>query len=476
MIIQQVMSASFPTIDKEATRSIIAQRMIEANKNYIFVTENDNTLLGIITDYDFRVLAATPSGTKHFTAEKIMTPWPKLQCTSPDTDLADLVSIFSAFDYDQIPVCIERKVVGVVYRREALETWYNTKIQLTKSERWDDKATLIIESMSEGLIVLDKDMVVREVNPAAERMLGLRAKDRIGRRGEQASEGKSPVDEVLQTGQAQFEVETPMMDGRIFMVNYVPMLENGNITGVIQTFRDITAQKSTQQELITTREELDKAFALTLPNSKVEKKLKTTPEYRDIYNPATGLIQITEIIPDGGYLHVVNALKVAADLNEQGVLNLVGVNKDALVQAITFHDIGKSQPVLRIGDVVDPKEVFEDSKLHAERSAEIASHFYHKEDDVVTLIRYHHHEEHELPASFPKYLLPMYRLLRLVDGLSAGITRRRAKIKIQANGTKITVEERNGHPSFHRTRMIDIFTGEVITVTGEAPNLAGGHK
>jgi len=122
------------------------------------------------------------------------------------------------------------------------------------------------------------------------------------------------------------------------------MLENGNVVGVIQTFRDITGQEEMRSQLLASRDELDSRLALTLPNSRVEHKLKNTPEYRDVYDPDTGEITITEVIADGGYKHVVNALKVLADLNNKGIMSLLGISKDVLVQSIIFHDLGKSQP------------------------------------------------------------------------------------------------------------------------------------
>ena len=70
-------------------------------------------------------------------------------------------------------------------------------------------------------------------------------------------------------------------------------------------------------------------------------------------------------------------------------MSLLGVSKDVLVQSIIFHDLGKSQPQFEIGQIVDPLEEFEESCAHAERSADIAAHFYHREDDVIWLVKYH---------------------------------------------------------------------------------------
>lgn len=326
-------------------------------------------------------------------------------------------------------------------------------------ETSEARARAILSSLHEGLILIDRNLIIREFNPAAERLTGFRAADRIGKKAEVVSREESPFFHVLATGEARFGVETELLDGRIFVANYVPLYSGTRIEGVVETFTDITEQILLQRQLARAKAELDQAFALTLPNSRVEYKLKHTPEYRDEPLPSSGRIRITEVIPDGCYQHVVNSMKVAADLNHAGAMSVLGVNKDTLVQAIIFHDLGKSQPLLRVGDCVDPREAFEPSVRHAARSAEIAEHFYAKPADVVALIRYHHHEEIDLPPEFPEHLLPMYRLFRIIDGLSACLTRRQGSYDLRVDLDVVTVNERSPHPSYDREWSVNLLTG-----------------
>ncbi len=137
-----------------------------------------------------------------------------------------------------------------------------------------------------------------------------------------------------------------------------------------------------------------------------------------------------------------------------------------LVQVLIYHDIGKSQPVLNVGQIADPKKLFEPSIMHALRSADIAENYYQKPKDVVTLIRYHHHSEDQLPAEFPSNLLPMLRLLKVIDGLSAGLTRRNCRIGFRVNGSRVTIVENNGHPIYNRTVEVDLYTGQEFVYNG----------
>lgn len=324
-------------------------------------------------------------------------------------------------------------------------------------DRWRDD--LLINSLNEGVIVIDSELTIRVYNKAAETLTGQTAAQRIGEKAEVYSLEDSPAFEVLRSGQPIYNIENDLKDGRTFLVNYIPIKHNGETIGIVQSFNDVTERKSLERALIHTRDELDEAFALTLPNSKVEYKLKSTPEFRDVYDPRTGLITITEVIPDGNYRHVVNALKVAADLNHKGIMGLVGVKKDILVETLIFHDIGKAQPDLKVGDKVDPLELFEPGMEHAWRSADIAEHYYNLPEDAVTLIRYHHHSEDELPPSFPSYLLPMHRLIRVIDGLSASLTRRKSKLMLEAKSPTVFIWEENEHPSYAGQWAINLFTG-----------------
>ncbi|MGB9662314.1 MAG: HD domain-containing protein, partial [Moorellaceae bacterium] len=227
-----------------------------------------------------------------------------------------------------------------------------------------------------------------------------------------------------------------------------PGLERPNEEGFLVLFTDVTSEYRLMDLLKGTRKEAEMALAVMLPDLRLTHRLQSIVEYRDEYDPSTGKIRITGRITEGVYRHVINILKLVADAFLQGLMDLPGIEKNVLVDVTIFHDLGKVQPELKIGDVVDPREVFEPGYKHAFRGAALAEGVYGLKRDTVLLIKYHHHEESELPPEFPEYLLPMYRLFRLLDGLSAGITRRGAKVKIAIKGSLILVEERSPVPQY----------------------------
>ncbi|WP_181833074.1 HD domain-containing protein [Bacillus taeanensis] len=324
----------------------------------------------------------------------------------------------------------------------------------------------ILNSIDEALIVVDHELNVKYVNPTAEMFLkleGLTYKDKnfysdLNLLEKNTSNKKTVLEEVMETGRAKKGIIRKTKNNKQLSINVYPLIEEGVKKGVLITAQDVT-------DLLAMQDELDRAFALTLPNSKVENKLKNTVEYKDRYDAETGMITITEIISDGGYRHVVNCLRLLSNLYQQGITKIIGIEKDQLVQAFIFHDLGKSQPILAVGDVVDPKEVFEDGKLHAYRGAEIAKSFYHLDDDIVQIIHFHHHGERELPETFPWRLRPMFRLFQLIDGLSAAMTRGEVEVHFTVQDCVITVTEINQRPQYNGTWKVDLFTGQRIKIS-----------
>jgi putative nucleotidyltransferase with HDIG domain len=317
----------------------------------------------------------------------------------------------------------------------------------------------ILNSMDEGLILVDDELRVIYMNPAAEKSLELEGKEYQDKHLYRDLNlvkisphvDKPILEQVLETGQPMKGYTSKLILGKVLSVNANPLYEDGILKGILITSQEVT-------NIIGMKNELEMAFTLMLPNTKVKDKLQNTVEYKDRYDPNTKMITITGIIPNGGYRHVINCLRLLGNLYDKGITKVIGINKDQLTQAFIFHDLGKSQPILSIGDVVNPKEVFENGKLHAHRGAEIAK-MYNVHEDIVEIIYYHHHAEHELPETFPWRLRPMFRLFQLIDGLSAAITRGEVEVDFEVQDCVITVTERNQRPEYNGTWRIDLFTG-----------------
>ncbi|NPV81848.1 MAG: HD domain-containing protein [Firmicutes bacterium] len=239
---------------------------------------------------------------------------------------------------------------------------------------------------------------------------------------------------------------------------------------LILAAEDVTEFEWAKSEERTMREEIDRAFTFSLLEPSVARKLSCTPEYQD-EPAASGLIKIVGVIADGTHRHVINILKLAADLGALGIFDFPGISRDILTKAAIYHDLCKTQPVLNVGDMVNPAEVFPPGKLHARLGADMGYSYYKLGDEVCNIIRYHHHEENELPSDFPSHLLPQLRLFKLLDGLSAGMTRRNASVRVGFEGGRVYISEKSLLPKYSGSYALNLYGGERIEIVEEDSHL-----
>lgn len=452
--------------------ALLIQWMVKTSPHRIlYVVDHEQRFMGVVRLEDSQAKLAA-------TLEQLMVPQNEVATVSPDDEVEVLLPLFRNHpDWSSIPVISEGKLLGVVSREweptpEPVidESWRN--IPLAQLQQY------VLDALYTGLIIVDDRGTTRMLNPAGAEILSVDSGKVVGKPYEELAQYLFPhmreylkvsaVPKVLAGAADRGERQLLLPNGRHVLFKFATIREQGKVRAVLVTFMDITPQKQAEVSAYQQERELEMAFSLTLPNSKVEAKLKSSPEYQDIYDPGTGQARVTDVIPDGTYHHVINGLRIMAELKNIGVFQLVGVDKDTLVQAFIFHDIGKAQPTLKAGEMFVPRDTFEPGYLHAARSADWAHKDYHVTTDVEWLIRYHHTRETELPPDFPSALKPMMRLFQLVDGLSAAMTRRNAYIApMSLNGSVLTIDESNVDLRYNRRYRLAIYTGEVLPLPKE---------
>jgi PAS domain S-box-containing protein len=113
----------------------------------------------------------------------------------------------------------------------------------------------LVDTMSEGIAVMDADNRWLYVNAAGARMLGYEPGELIGREGSETvvPEAVSVLDQAVQTrraGQAErYELTLRHRSGRPIpaLVHAVPRLDRGEFAGSLSVFSDLTEQKEADQ-------------------------------------------------------------------------------------------------------------------------------------------------------------------------------------------------------------------------------------
>ena len=165
---------------------------------------------------------------------------------------------------------------------------------LNRAKQFDDA---VMENMGEGLYTVDSQGLVTFMNPAAEQLFGWTFGELRGRNIHDAVHYKYPDGspfpvekclnlQVLRSGKTLTAHEDVFIrkDGTFFDVIYSssPLREDGNITGLVVVFRDVTARKQAEEALRQAHEQLaDRAKQLqTLVELRTAKLAKSNERLR----------------------------------------------------------------------------------------------------------------------------------------------------------------------------------------------------
>lgn len=154
---------------------------------------------------------------------------------------------------------LARITATVLERDNELNQRKNTEEQLHRQLNY---TAAITSSLTSGLYALDEEGCVTFVNPAAEKMLGWAAEELLGKNMHQLihyqgadstrlTEEKCPLLGVIRSGETVRVDEDVFTrkDGSTFSVAYTsqPIIESGQVRGVVVSFRDITKDKRTEE-------------------------------------------------------------------------------------------------------------------------------------------------------------------------------------------------------------------------------------
>lgn len=108
--------------------------------------------------------------------------------------------------------------------------------------------SVLIESLHDGILVLDSNCRVMDMNPAAARILGLKSNDALTK---PVSSALSPWPNLINLCRAGLETEMEIgLNNQILTVSLL-ILKDGNRHGFLLVLRDITRLKQAENELLT---------------------------------------------------------------------------------------------------------------------------------------------------------------------------------------------------------------------------------
>jgi PAS domain S-box-containing protein len=157
---------------------------------------------------------------------------------------------------------------------------------------------ILVEEMRDGLVVLDWQGRIVDLNPAAERLLGVHTSRTLGRRLEavlpEANEFAQRLREGPGAGRLSMEVARPEPSGtRWYELVAAPLRDRGRrLAGDLVVVRDVTDRVASARNLAEARDQ-----ALAADKAKSEFLANMSHEIR---TPMNGIIGMTDILLDSG--------------------------------------------------------------------------------------------------------------------------------------------------------------------------------
>jgi len=160
--------------------------------------------------------------------------------------------------------------------REMQDLYADLKVSESRLSDERDKLRVVLDSLGDGLCTLDRDGTVLFVNPEGERLLGWRRPDIAGRyildvaapassRGDGTPGLAKTLARVLSAREPERSEDGFFLrrDGSTFPAAYVlaPMFRDGEVSGLVLVFRDISERRAAQEAIEQERRQLRSIIA-----------------------------------------------------------------------------------------------------------------------------------------------------------------------------------------------------------------------
>lgn len=253
--------------------------------------------------------------------------------------------------------------------REELERLYRAGLPQTMQvdsvfRELERGSQLILNAAGEGIYGVNAEGVTTFVNPAAERMLGFKADELVGKlahaqmhhshvHGEPYPIKSCPIYAAFRDG-AVHRVDDEVFwrkDGTFFPVEYTstPIQNNGRLVGAVVVFRDVSKRREAETQLRQAVEEVNTLKKrLELENAYLQHELKSEHNYHEIVGNSDAVKQIIRQIE----------LVASTDANVL-ISGESGTGKELIARAIHGASPRSERPLIRVNCAAIPRELFE---------------------------------------------------------------------------------------------------------------------
>ncbi len=294
-----------------------------------------------------------------------------------DPALADIVVIFLSA-LDDVEDKVKGFVVGAVdyvakpFQADEVIARVETHIKIRrleqaleqKNRQLEEDNAIILESMGEGLLGVDKQGLISFVNPAGEKITGWTEADMVGKdfhellmhtdtQEQRYPRDKNPVLQTLQDHQVRHSDSDIFWsrDGQALPVEYTVTAINGtvDISSACVVFKDISERKAREQALnqaLSTVKELKEK--LQAENVYLQEEIRTEQDYGEIIGQSVALKKTME-----------EARQVAMTDTTVLINGESGTGKESMARAIHQFSPCKDRPLIKVNCGAIPESLVE---------------------------------------------------------------------------------------------------------------------
>ncbi len=247
------------------------------------------------------------------------------------------------------------------YHRQGLDEWRRAERFFREIERENQ---MILSAAGEGIYGVNADGVTTFVNPAAEKMLGWKAEELVGRDMHSAihhshADGSCyhsatcPIYNAFRDGKINTVDDEVFWrkDGKPLRVEYTstPIVDDGAMVGAVIVFRDISERKQSEEQLrqalsenASLRERLEKE------NAYLQEEILTHANHHEILGNSAAVKKILQQID----------LVAPTDASVL-ITGESGTGKELVARAIHQASDRRDRPLIRVNCAAIPRDLFE---------------------------------------------------------------------------------------------------------------------